>query len=433
MKKTPWIVAAATVCVVAIGGGGTAFAMSNEAQLSVYGEESSVRTFSQPTVGDLLSAQGITVKDTDLVVPGLEEAVTDGMAIQVVQRTPVTVSVDGVEQDLLTTGDTVGDALQETEYKAEGALVTPAPETSLGEANGAIEVVTRKSVTFVGQNGQATFDVTALTVGEAMEKVLGDIEDTDTADVSRDTLLEDGSTHTVQRIREGERTETEEISFETKTVEDDSLLEGTTKTTTEGKVGSKEKVLSEKKVDGKVTESKVVSETVVTEPVTEVITKGTKPAPEPEPEAAPAPEKKAEAKTEKKTEKESEEKTAAPEKKEEKKAASSEKRESSASANRSSERKSSDTGKSAPAPASGSVWDRIAQCESGGNWSINTGNGYHGGLQFSGQTWRAFGGGKYASTADQATRGQQIEIAKKVQAQQGWGAWPSCTSQLGIR
>src|SRR5699024_2846196 len=87
----------------------------------------------------------------------------------------------------------------------------------------------------------------------------------------------------------------------------------------------------------------------------------------------------------------------------------------------------------APTAPSGSVWDRIAQCESGGNWSINTGNGYYGGLQFSASTWKAFGGGKYASTADKATRAPQIDIAKKVQAAQGWGAWPSCTSQLGIR
>ncbi len=85
------------------------------------------------------------------------------------------------------------------------------------------------------------------------------------------------------------------------------------------------------------------------------------------------------------------------------------------------------------AAADDGVWDRVAQCESGGNWSINTGNGYYGGLQFSAQTWTAFGGGKYASTANQATRAQQIDIAKKVQAQQGWGAWPSCTSKLGIR
>ncbi|GAA4523101.1 resuscitation-promoting factor [Brachybacterium paraconglomeratum] len=416
MKKTPWIIGAATVCVVAIGGGGTAFAMSNEAQLSVYGEESSVRTFSQPTVGDLLSAQGIEVKDTDLVVPGLEEAVTDGMAIQVVQRTPVTVTVDGVESELLTTGDTVADALEETEYKAEGARVTPEPTSSLAAANGEVEVVTSKTVTFVGQKGQDTFEVTALTVGEAMEKVLGDIEDTDTADVPRDTVLEDDATHTVQRVREGERTESVEIPFETKTVEDDSLLEGKTKTTTEGKAGTTEKVFAEKTVDGEVTESELLSEKVVTEPVTEVVAKGTKPAPKPEPVQ--------------------EEKSSSSEKSSSKKS-SSEKRETGSKSNRSSERSSSEssgnTGASAPAAPSGSVWDRIAQCESGGNWSINTGNGYYGGLQFSGQTWKAFGGGKYASTANQATRGQQIDIAKKVQAAQGWGAWPSCTSQLGIR
>ena len=83
--------------------------------------------------------------------------------------------------------------------------------------------------------------------------------------------------------------------------------------------------------------------------------------------------------------------------------------------------------------ASGSTWDQLAQCESGGNWAINTGNGYYGGLQFSKSTWLGFGGGAYASTADQASRAQQIDIAKKVQASQGWGAWPSCTSKLGIR
>ena len=85
------------------------------------------------------------------------------------------------------------------------------------------------------------------------------------------------------------------------------------------------------------------------------------------------------------------------------------------------------------AAADDSVWDKVAQCESGGNWSINTGNGYYGGIQFNNQTWRAYGGTKYAPRADLATRDQQIDIAKKVQANQGWGAWPSCTSQLGIR
>lgn len=79
-----------------------------------------------------------------------------------------------------------------------------------------------------------------------------------------------------------------------------------------------------------------------------------------------------------------------------------------------------------------SDWDRLAQCEAGGNWGINTGNGYQGGLQFSPTTWTAHGGGEFASTANQATREQQIVVAERVLASQGWGAWPSCSSQLGL-
>ncbi|MFE5820047.1 transglycosylase family protein [Streptomyces sp. NPDC056479] len=83
------------------------------------------------------------------------------------------------------------------------------------------------------------------------------------------------------------------------------------------------------------------------------------------------------------------------------------------------------------AAADSGVWDRIAQCESGGNWHINTGNGYYGGLQFSASTWRAYGGTAYAPTADQATRAQQIAVATKVQRAQGWGAWPTCSARAG--
>lgn len=79
-----------------------------------------------------------------------------------------------------------------------------------------------------------------------------------------------------------------------------------------------------------------------------------------------------------------------------------------------------------------SDWDRLAECESGGNWSINTGNGYHGGLQFSASTWQAHGGGEFAPTADQATREEQIVVAERTLASQGWGAWPACSAQLGL-
>ena len=75
-------------------------------------------------------------------------------------------------------------------------------------------------------------------------------------------------------------------------------------------------------------------------------------------------------------------------------------------------------------------WDMLAQCESGGNWNINTGNGFSGGLQFLPSTWAAHGGvGDPAS----ASREQQIAVAERVLASQGWGAWPACSAKLGLR
>ncbi|WP_197318691.1 resuscitation-promoting factor [Saccharomonospora sp. NB11] len=80
-----------------------------------------------------------------------------------------------------------------------------------------------------------------------------------------------------------------------------------------------------------------------------------------------------------------------------------------------------------------SVWDALAQCESTGNWSINTGNGYYGGLQFNKQTWDAYGGTQYAAYPHQATREQQIDIAERLRdANGGYGAWPHCSAKLGL-
>jgi hypothetical protein len=91
----------------------------------------------------------------------------------------------------------------------------------------------------------------------------------------------------------------------------------------------------------------------------------------------------------------------------------------------------------APAPRAnaptGSVWDTIAACESGGNWAINTGNGYYGGLQFTQGTWAAYGGLEYAPRADLASPAEQIAVAERTLAGQGWGAWPSCASRAGLR
>ncbi|MDT4917176.1 MAG: resuscitation-promoting factor RpfA [Pseudonocardiales bacterium] len=92
----------------------------------------------------------------------------------------------------------------------------------------------------------------------------------------------------------------------------------------------------------------------------------------------------------------------------------------------------------APSPADaftrhvGTVWGRVAACESSRNWQINTGNGYYGGLQFSRSTWIGYHGRKYAATANRATRAEQIEVARRVLAYQGRGAWPVCGPNAGL-
>ena len=88
-------------------------------------------------------------------------------------------------------------------------------------------------------------------------------------------------------------------------------------------------------------------------------------------------------------------------------------------------------GTEVPPVTRGVTWDALAQCEAGGNWAINTGNGYYGGVQFDQNTWERNGGLRYAGRADLATREEQIAIAETTRARQGWGAWPTCSARLG--
>lgn len=87
---------------------------------------------------------------------------------------------------------------------------------------------------------------------------------------------------------------------------------------------------------------------------------------------------------------------------------------------------------SASAAAPSDVWDRVAACESGGNWNISTGNGFHGGLQFTASSWRAAGGTRYASMPHKASKSQQIAAAKNLLRMQGPGAWPVCSKKAGL-
>ena len=90
-------------------------------------------------------------------------------------------------------------------------------------------------------------------------------------------------------------------------------------------------------------------------------------------------------------------------------------------------------GTEVPPVSQGATWDALSSCEAGGNWAINTGNGFYGGVQFDQNTWERNGGLRYAQRADLATREEQIAIAEVTRARQGWGAWPVCSGRLGVR
>ena len=90
-------------------------------------------------------------------------------------------------------------------------------------------------------------------------------------------------------------------------------------------------------------------------------------------------------------------------------------------------------GTDTPEVSNGEIWDAISRCEAGGNWAINTGNGYYGGVQFDQSTWERNGGTRFAPRADMATREEQIAVAEVTRARQGWGAWPVCSGRAGAR
>ena len=222
------------------------------------------------------------------------------------------------------------------------------------------------------------------TVQDVLNKAGVEVGEDDKVSPKLDQNINDDTAITVTIVEKTEVTEEEAVEFETTTKNDDSLEKGKTKTETEGVNGTASVTYEIVTENGEEVDKTEINREVTKEPTTEVVLRGTK-EPEPEPEAS------------------------------------------------SSDSSGGNTGASAPAAPSGSVWDRLAQCESGGNWSINTGNGYYGGVQFSAPTWNAMGGQKYAPTADKATRAQQIDIASKLQAQSGWGQWPACSASLGLR
>jgi resuscitation-promoting factor RpfB len=340
--------------------------------LNVDGKVTSVQTFGG-TVGQVVKSANLELKPADRVSPAIDATVQNGTVINVNQAKEVKVSLDGSEKTVNTTAQDVEDLVTELGVASASSVSVP-KDAQLSVAGSFVSISTPKSVSIVADGKVQAATTTAATVGKVLEDASLTLGANDRSSQPANAPVVNNMVIKVSRVDTGQTAVTsEEVPFKTETVESAELLKGEKEVTQAGSAGKVEKTYKLVLVDGREASRTLVTESVTAQPVTEKITVGTKA--KPVVQAAPA---------------------------------------ASTGAN---------TGAAAPAMMNEAMWDKIAQCESTGNWSINSGNGYYGGLQFDIRTWIGSGGGAYAPNASLATKAQQIDVANRVYAQRGLQPW----------
>jgi uncharacterized protein YabE (DUF348 family) len=345
--------------------------------LNVDGKVTSVQSFGG-TVGQVVKSANVELKPADRVTPAADAKVENGTVINVNMAKAVKVSLDGAEKTVSTTAPDVAGLVTELGIESASSVSVP-KDAQLAVAGSFVSISTPKSVSIVADGKVSTAATTAGTVAE----VLADAGITLGID---DRTSQPGNAHVVNNMvvkvsrvdTSQTAATTEEVAFDSMSTESAELFKGEKKITQAGVAGKVDKTFKLVLVDGREASRTLVSEAVSVQPVTEKVTVGTKAKPAATAAAA-----------------------------------------------------GSNTGTAAPAMMNEAMWDKIAQCESTGNWSINSGNGYYGGLQFDIRTWIGSGGGAYAPNASLATKAQQIDIANRVYAQRGlqpWGCGWAATS-----
>ena len=368
--------AAQGVAALAVAAGSVGVAHYDKAvEVSVDGQASSVHVLGS-TVADVLDKQDIAVGPHDVVVPSLASSVGDGDHISVRYGRKLTVTVDGKTKEYWTTATNVDSALQDLGIRADGAVLSASRSQPLGRGGLTLAVTTPKKVTFVADGKTRTVTSTSSTVFGLLAELGVTKKLDDVVSPAMPTALDNGMKVVLKRVVTKQVRATEAIGYSTTQQKDSSLYKGQSKVVTPGKKGSKVVVREKTWVDGKLKTTKVVSQKVTRKPVTAVVKVGTKSRPVAAPDTSSS---------------------------------------SSPSAG--------NTSGAGINLANSGMWDRIAQCESGGNWHINTGNGYYGGLQFATASWLANGGDDFASRADLASRAEQITIANRYYAKAGLGPW----------
>ena len=357
--------------VVAVVGATVGYAAMNKSvTLSIDGKAAQVNTLGK-TVGDVLESEGVSVAKHDVVAPGLDSPVNEGTRIAVRFGRPLDISVDGKEKTHWVTATDVDNALDQLGMRYAGAELSASRGASISREGLNLEIVTPKNVTLkVGDAKASKEEVPALTVAEALKDLDVAVDKDDRVNRREGATLDDGDKLVVTKVRTVKRQVTQDVDFSTVEKADSDLYDDQSRTVRAGRDGSRDVLYRVTYENGELETRKTLRSTVNSEPVNAIVRYGTKERPAPE-----------------------------------------------------------------PAPTSdyssgGTVWDSLAQCESGGNWAINTGNGYYGGLQFNLGTWQSYGG---TGLPSENSRETQIAVATKLRdASGGYGAWPACSSSLGL-
>ncbi|HEX5919244.1 MAG TPA: transglycosylase family protein [Nocardioides sp.] len=371
LSRSKTVLATLVALVVAAVGGTTVgyAALTKDVTLTLDGETRQVSAIGG-TVADVLAAEGVEVTDKDLVAPAVDEAVTDGSAIAVQFGRPLELAVDGKAHTYWVNSTDVASALGEIGRRFDGADLSASRSSSIGRSGLTLEVVTPKVVHLkLGAKQLKKRKLAALTVADVLESTGFDVDKHDKVRPALTTEIADGDKIVVTDIRVAtKKVKREAIDAPVVEREDSSLFEGEQEVVRAGRDGVRAVTYQLRFVNGELAARKVVKADVRQRAVPRIVAVGTKEKPEPEP--------------------------------------------------------------AADFSSGSTVWDSLAQCESGGNWAINTGNGYYGGLQFSLSTWRAYGGTGYPH---QASRETQIAVATRLRdATGGYGSWPSCSAKLGL-
>jgi uncharacterized protein YabE (DUF348 family) len=374
-RKTLAVVLTATVAVALAVVGYQALNRTRTVTLSLDGDATTVET-AGTTVADVLASEGVELGSHDVVAPDLGAAVNEGTRIAVKFGRPLTVNLDGDRSRHWVTATSVTTALQQIGLRLGGSDLSVSRSAGISRSGLSLRVVTPKPVALAVAGAKPVRrEVTALTVGQALAErgVKVDRDDRVTPRPATRLTPKKATRITVTKVRVVQRKALDQpVAFPTRTVSDSSLYEGESEVARAGRDGSRDLTFTLRFENGRLVKRTLADVSGYVAPVAALVKVGTKEKPAPAPAPAPV----------------------------------------------------------AVSSSGSSVWDSLANCESGGNWAINTGNGYYGGLQFSLGTWQAYGGTGLPSAASRET---QIAVATRLRdASGGYGAWPHCSAQLGL-